>query len=61
MTYVNYPVYDLHDVPNALFLNNNIDYSCNLHFCVHFFITVINTRCSKKHYHWIILKKNTFF
>ena len=36
-------LYDLHDVRNALFLNNNTDdYSCDLHFCVHFFIPVIN-------------------
>ena len=47
MIYVNRPVYDLHDVPNALFLNNGIDdYSCDFHFCVHFFIPVINNRCS---------------
>ena len=45
MIYINYPVYNLHDVPNALFLNKNIDdYSCDFHFCVHFFIAVINTR-----------------
>ena len=50
MIYVNHPVYDLHDAPNGLFLNNNIDdYCCDVHFCVHFFIIVINTRCSKKH------------
>ena len=42
--YVNHPIYDLHDVPNALFLNINIDdYGCDCHFCVHFFIPVINT------------------
>ena len=44
----NHPVYDLHDLPNALFLNKNInDYSCDFHSCVQFFIPVINTMCSK--------------
>ena len=47
MIYVTYPVYDLHDVHDALFLNNNIDdHSCDSHFCLRFFIIVINTRCS---------------
>ena len=38
MIYVNHSVYHLHDVPNALFLNQNIDdYSYDFHLCVHFF------------------------
>ena len=62
MIYVNHPVYDLHDVPNALFLNkNNDDYSCDFHFCVIFFIPVINTTGSTKHFHSLILNKIVFF
>ena len=58
MIYVNHLVYDFHDVPNALFLNKNIDdYSCDFHFRVHFFNLVINTRCSKKQFHGLIKKK----
>ena len=60
MIYVKHPVYDLHDVPNALFLNNNIDDYTDFHFCVHFFIPVINTRRSKKHLHWLIFNKMYF-
>ena len=63
MIYVNHPVYDFHDVPNALFLNNNIDdYSFNFHFCVRFLIpAIINTRCLKKHFLWIIINKIYIF
>ena len=62
MIYVNHPVYDLHDAPNPLFLNINIYvYSCDLNLCVHFFIPVINTSCSKKHFHWIIFKNIYIF
>ena len=53
MIHVNHPVFDLHDLPNALFLNNYTDYNCDS-ISVHFFIPVINTRCSKKHFHWLI-------
>ena len=37
MIYVNHPADDLHDVPNALFLNNNIDdYISDFHLCIQF-------------------------
>ena len=62
MIYVNHHVYDLHNVPNALFLNNDIDdYSCNFHFSMHIFIPVINIRYSKKLFHWIIFKNIYIF